>query len=186
MSMGLVLETMLTWFPTQWPELREKINFGVEDEGMPPPTAGNWYITLDDGGVTQKARPEDYYIHEELTITVAIWRRQSHIPQDKLGNQFLATDKYQPQIKTLDKLEREVVTRLHQNYGLHVAINEAIENGANDIGDKYANVFIYRGRSRNEKLTLPTEIANKSTHSFIGRRLRFSGLERFQPIPTMG
>lgn len=186
MSMGLLLQTIIDWLPTQDNEFREKINFGVEFRGNPPPTAGAWYIAFDDGGVVQRGRPEDHWINEEYSIIVGLWRRQSEIPLDKLGNAYLESDQYRPQVKTLDAMERQTIGLFHQNWEFLEALNAELATRAAAVrGDNFNRVFIYQGRTGNDTVTLPGEHANRSQDTFIGRRLRFKGIERCQYITNL-
>ena len=186
MSMGILLDTILDWLPTQDMEFRRGINYGVEFRGSPPPTAKDWYIAFDDGGVVQRGRPEDHWINEEYSMIVGLWRRQSEVPMDRVGNMYLESDQYRPQAKSLDQMERQMLRIFHQNWDFLNALNAKLEPRDDAVrGDDFNRVFIYRGRSANETLTLPGEHANRSQDTFIGRRLRFSGIERTQYITNM-
>lgn len=182
--MGLVLDAMLEWMPTQWRELSEGRNFGVEWEALPPATAGDWYVAIDDGGVSGQGQPQDYYLHEQAQVIIGVWRRQTETPRDRIGRLMLRTDKYRPQAQSLEMIERQIVTMLHFGYGLMSKMNTTIQ-ATTGLGDCVTMPLIYRGRSRNEAVDLPG-FKSQEYQTFIGRRLKFSGLDRTQGVEVMG
>ncbi len=183
---GFILDALIEKLPIYFDgwNLRESINYGLEFGALPPPTASDWYLAFDFAGESQTARPEDYFLREEYSITFGIWKRQTEIPRDRLGRLSLTQDLYRPQALTLHATNRKLVTTFHQKFWLPNYISEKI-NASESNGNVAISPLIYLGCGANEQYTVDSMRSN-DVETFIGRRCKFKGLMRIQKIEEMG
>jgi len=179
MSMGMALEGTRDYLRTQQSWTYKEI--GIQFRNLPPAVAPQAYVALDDGGVSTQ-RSNDYFLRESLTITIGVWRRMSEYPKDVSGQLLIPSNIYQPLVKSLEDLERLVIDDLHTAHALTSAINTQFSLPDATLGDKYTGHLSYTGRTTNETLALP----ESPDVVFIGRRLRFQGLTRLQPVSGIG
>lgn len=176
MSMAFVLEGTRDYLRSQNTWTYEQI--GIQFQTIPPNTARQWYIGMDDAGV-ESAIEKNYYLTETFSIEIGIWREHASIPRDRSGEMQLATDIYIAGIKTLNALERLVIAQLHGIYAVPAAINAQFTLPSIGSGGVFRLPLAYRGRTRNEKL----EVADvQDSALWFGRRLLFRGLPRTQYI----
>ena len=138
-------------------------------------------MSIDDDGVTQLAGDSDSYLKERFKLVVGIWRRISETPVDLRGKEMLRDNPYQANATTLSDLERYVIRSLHKSRFVNQRINDEIGQDTEQFGEAHFILPLnYRGRSTNEYFTPPGMDAKQGT--WMGRRLRFSGLDRTQSI----
>lgn len=181
-----IFETLLEQLPARLSDfgLRESINYGVEFQAYPPPTAGDWYIAMDFAGESQTAGPQQYFLREEYSFLFGIWRRQTEVPRDRLGRMNLRSDLYRPQATTIQAMSRALIKNLHQQFWLTTEVSLKIQN--NDInGNVPESPLIYLGSNANEQYTVDS-MRTGDVETFIGRRLKFRGLLRIQTTTEMG
>lgn len=181
-----VFETLLEQIPVRLSDfgLRESINFGVEFGAYPPPTASDWYIAIDFGGESQTAGPQQYFLREEYSLLIGIWRRQTEVPRDRLGRMNLRSDLYRPQATTIQAMSRSLIKNLHQQFWLPTEINLKLATDES-YGNKVQSPLIYLGSGANEPYTVDS-LRTNDVETFIGRRMKFRGLMRSQKIEEMG
>lgn len=153
---------------------------GIQFEARPPNRAGQFYVALDDGGVSTGPDNTDA-LTEIYTIEVAVWRRPGHLPRDREGELQKVDDIYLSNIQTLHSLEREIIARLHNNYSLMTAVNAQFSLPTGSMADKFLQPWVYRGRSKVEGMT-----DDNGNRTFIGRRLQFRGMKRIQKRGSIG
>jgi len=175
MSMDYVLEATAAYLRSKngWEVSQCDINVS------PPPAAGQFYVCIDDGGVDQLARAEDYWLKEAFVVEVAIWRRPGQLPKDRLKELLKNTSRLMAEMKTINPLERAVVKTLHKSQGWRGYANTLAGLPIGGKGDLFRVPLIYQGRSKNEFFTDP------DGNEFFGRRLRFRGADRTQSIEDM-
>jgi len=176
MSMGMGLHGTRDWLRKEhdWKENR----CGVHFQCIPPATADQYYVALDDAGVD--AGPEDTdALTEILNLEIGVWRRPGGKPADRLGLLKLPSDLYLANIYTNTELERLVILSLHQNWKIWTFINTLFKLPDDDLGAGFQDRFVFRGYSRFESIAIPG--GNDAT-AFYGRRLRFRGLKRVQNV----
>ena len=83
MSMAALLEAAQDHLRT---ELALADHFcGVQPDGDPPPAAGEFYVAIDEGGISAPGGTENWLL-EQLTIVVSIMRRTGQYMKDRQGN----------------------------------------------------------------------------------------------------
>lgn len=167
--------------------LRQKCDWnakqcGVQEGGIPPPTAGEFYIAVDESNVTG-TDPRNYYASEEFEISVYVLRRVGRYPKDFQGKMLLSDDTYLATIDTLEKLERKVYVTLDQKWGLPTYINSFFGLPHQIKGDKFLKPLNYLGRGRTTGVAIPE---GGEQEVFDGREMRFRGLKRNQHIGSEG
>lgn len=157
---------------------------GVQRDAIPPGTAGNYYIAIDDTGVDGTAADNDH-LRESFNLEIGVWRRSGGKPDDRLGHLKLPDDIYLANVLSLTDLERRVLVSknntggLHQNWSLWTYINSLFGLPSDTDGPGFTGALSFRGFSRLEGVALAD---TAGVPAFYGRRLRFSGLERTQII----
>jgi hypothetical protein len=153
----------------------------IQPGSEPPPTAAQWYIAIDDAGVEQSARAEDYYLREQFVIEIGVWRRPGQLPHDRKKELQKNVTRYMNDMLTLEPLERKVIKALHKSQTWRNTLNSLAGFPEEGSGDQVVNPLVYQGRSKNETLVFGKE----NEHAFFGRRLRFRGGDRVQTIESM-
>ncbi len=187
MSMSLALEYTRNWLQglnsstcdIRWGDGTVKLNKDtcyLGWGGRPQHITNQFCIVLDDGGVAA-TQPENYFQSETYTLLVYVWRRTGRYSEDRLGQQmYISDDLYTTYAKSLEKLERDIIVNLHNNYTMLTWVNAAgqanLPTEAN--GDAFLNPWNYRGRGENEVFAMDEE------NSWLGRSLRFDGFLRIQ------
>ena len=155
----------------------------VQFETFPPYTSPEWYVGIDDNGISQTAPEDSNYMREVAQIQIGVWRRQGVTPRDQSGNQLLYYDPYRPDRVTLDQMENKVksaLVGLPQRNELVDAINEIIENNPDEFGYCVTKPLRYMGRSKSEVYVPPAHVGGDDIPTYLGRRLNFTGLDRIQ------
>lgn len=173
MSMAMVLEATRDFLRSERSWTQKQCQ--IMPAGLPPATAGMFFITLDDGGV-ETAGSDNFYLREVFTIEVGVWRRAEWLAADLRGAEQLKTHPYLAGIQNLHTLERNVIETLHNNWTLRTQINTDFSLPSEDDGDDFTGVLAYTGRGRIEPAVLPEQNAP----AFSGWRMRFKGLSRTQ------
>ncbi len=154
---------------------------GIQEDGIPPPTTGGFYVALDEGGVNDKSGIS-YYLGEYFDLNIYVWNRIGRVPADYQGEMLLRDDLYLAGIQTLEDLERNIIKDLHKNWAVPAAINAQFGLPDGTKGDKFLKPLEYNGRSSSDTLTLP----GQQQAAFKGRALRFRGLQRNQKRASIG
>lgn len=179
MSMGQMLETVRDHLRSQLNLAAEQC--GVHLNGMPPDTAGQLYVALDEGGVEVRSG-DDPVLTERYTIVVSIMRRAGKYPRDRQGDLLLRETEAQ---KSLNELERACIRAIHASWGFHVSYNTDLGVPDAALGEKAIMPLFYRGRGRTYLYDTPTEQPDM-IHAWFRRDLRFSGFDRKQKLENMG
>jgi hypothetical protein len=158
----------------------DKTQCGVVFDALPHPKSKQWYVAIDVNAM-EPGPSNSAYLKEEQTVDIGIWRRVSERPIDYLYNLLFRTDKYQATIKTIEQLEREVMTVLHFKPDVRNFINTQFSLPSDALGDVFTSPLTYLGKEDDRIVTPP-----ESSIQFIGHRLRFKGLMRLQRISNMG
>jgi hypothetical protein len=148
---------------------------GIQPEGVPPPTAGEFYVALDEGNVSG-TDSRNYYLGEFFDLDIYCLRRVGRFPKDYKGQMLQRDDTYLASIETLEKIERKIVVALHQSFTCMNFINSHFALPDQVKGDKFILPLVYAGRSGSTEKTVP-ELEGVV---FYGRALRFRGLRRNQ------
>jgi hypothetical protein len=178
MSMGAVLRQVRDHLRGAMPLAADQC--GVQPAALPPESAGELYVAVDEVGVQSAARA---HLSETYEIEVAVWRRAGQYPADRRGDAQLRDDPHLAGILTLDDAERAVIRHLHGNYlDVTAAASAAIGAGTSGNGDVFQLALYYQGRGRTE------EHPPRGRHqvaAWLGRRLRFAGMTRVQARDLM-
>lgn len=180
MSMAMLLEGVRDYLRTNndppfgFDPASGKDHCGIQIDGMPPPTARSHYLALDESTVTG-TNDSNYYHGETYEISAYVCRNILDKPRDRQNIELLKDDIYLASMQTLEKMEREVIVALHQNYALTTAINTQFSLPDATLGDVFLEVLRYRGRGRTTAVTVPDSQA-----VFHRRELRFGGIKRNQ------
>lgn len=183
MSLGMVLHGVRDYLRQQngWTVQ----NCGVQKDAVPPATAGQFYVSIDDTGVDGTAADNDH-LSEQFNLEIGVWRRSGGKPDDRLGQLKLPEDIYLHNVLSLTDLERRVLVSqdnaggLHQNWAVRSYINTLFGLPSFAAGPEFTGVLSFRGFSRLESIVLAG--TNAQNPAFYGRRLRFHGLQRVQII----
>lgn len=155
---------------------------GLQVDATPPPTASQWYVAIDEDGVSADGQLENYWLKETSRIVVAVWRSCGEVPADMLGTLNLWEDRYRPLINSLAKLERKVIQGIHQRFEIMNAVNSVITSDQGTYGELMTETMFYRGRTKTEPFLEDQQGRRKL---YVGRRLRFAGGGRTQSIENV-
>lgn len=179
MSMGAILKQVRDHLRDAMPLAADQCD--IRPDGEPPQSAGELFVAVDELGVTSTARS---YIEEQFEVEVAVWRRAGQYPADRIGDAQLSDDPYTAGLFTLDDLEREAIRRLHGNFtDVTAAVNTALGTGSGNAGDSFRLALYYEGRGRTE--VLPPSRGAQQPAQWLGRRLRFVGMNRIQALDVI-
>lgn len=178
--MGLALEAVRDWLITTYTHF-DRRHCGVQFRCYPPLVTPTWYVAVDDAGVSAVSKDNQYMLGESLNMEVGIWRRQESVPAEKSDEFLLNAGVYRPAAQSLDKLEREVL-KLHMNFELLLGINAIIAAAPATYGECVSTPLVFKGRGPNELLSLPWDGQSPDVGTYIGRRLKFTGLFRWGKI----
>jgi hypothetical protein len=176
MSMGAVLKVVRD-------HLRNRLSLAsgqcdVRPDGRPIDAAGDLYVCISEGGVQSESR---LHLSERYEIEVSIWRRATAAPTDRQGDLLLPDDQYLANMTTLDDLERAVIAQVHGNDAdIRQAANAVLISGGAS-GDGFSVTLFYAGRGPSETFADHA----RANVGWIGRRLRFGGMLRVQPLSVM-
>lgn len=175
------LRSVLSW---------EKEQCDVQPNSMPPPSAGQWYVAVDDAGVDQRTAANGDLILEEIyTVEIAIWRRPNQLPEDRRKELLKLHSRYLLACETIESLERKVLWGMLGTTAGQLANRQKWRALANTLGgfptaaggDEIRMPLLYQGRSRNETMSIPGR-SEGSSDEWFGRRLRFKGGDRIQQL----
>ncbi len=182
MSMGMALEGIRDYLRREYEWDHNQC--GVQLETLPPATAAQFFIGLDDAGCIG-GDPQTDSLKETLEIEIGIWRRAGDKPSDRKGQLKLPHDMYLGKVYTLTDLERLVMVPkassagggLHKNYRLLQYINQKFELPNEESGPGFVTPLNFAGYGRLETRTIE---GGSGPIAFYGRKLRFRGLTREQ------
>jgi len=154
----------------------------------------NIFIAISDKGTSNIATSSDQFWSEDLSMEASLWVRASAFPTDLKQVAVKWTDPYRIGVVTLDQLMLDVRAALASGmsdtsgqWKLVKRINDIIESDCNVYGWNVLTPLRFLDASDPEEYTDPhaTEGHFESGRpSWIGRRLRFSGLRRTQGFAT--
>ena len=180
MSMAMALEGTRDFLRTEngW----KLGDCDIQQGGNPTNTSRGRYIALDDAGV-ETVGADQHYLKETYIIEISIWTNTGTLPADMSGMAQLKADKYTTGRDTLDKLERAIVSQLHQRQEPRNQVNSQFGLPGTD-GCVFLMPWIYQGRSKNE-LQGQVQSGAANVAQWLGRRLRFRGFDRTQNIGSV-
>lgn len=95
---------------------------GVQPDGRPPPSAGQWFYAVHPGGIT--GDDPNSLSHDRLyAVTVTITARMGYAPRDRRGERMTLDQ------ELLDRAE-QVADWLHQDDGHRILANQLISGTA--------------------------------------------------------
>ena len=156
----------------------------IRERGFPSPTSGQFFIGIYGTAMSGTGGENDYFLRQNHTLDVAIWRQTSVNPKDQSGDIYEITDSRRPAIETLDRLESKVTQALHQNQELRAACDAIAVTDQDTFGrESFKTPLVYLGWNGHEPFSLPG--GGPDGRTFVGRRIRFRGLTRVQRISYM-
>jgi len=179
--MSVVLEVMRDYLRFRYAaDGWDRRTVGIQFEGLPPPTASQFYVSIDDGGVEQTAQPNQAWLRERYTVVVGVWRQQTATAGDHRGEMGLFDDRYRSTVQTIEQLERKVMTAIHLNNTLRSTCDDFVAADTAKYGETgYNQPLTYQGRTPNEVVS-PPALTQGEPRAYLGRRLTFRGCDRIQ------
>lgn len=156
---------------------RPEAYIGLQPEGRPPATMGDFYVALDEAGVQST---EKVSLRELFAVQVYITKRTGRHAADKFDSLYLELT------KGLRDLERQVLTALHNNQTVRAMANALAGVPQESQGDAYLQPLFYTGRSRSQFHGAEWIGTTGDNHAFIVRILNFSGGLRVQALDIAG
>ncbi|MEM8681664.1 MAG: hypothetical protein AAGF97_20135 [Planctomycetota bacterium] len=162
------------WSSEQWNQNSVNIHMGA----TPPPTAGQFYVSIDEQGEDETSVDASQELRERVSIQVAVWRRVADVPQDMTSQVMLPTNIYRATSSSLSAIQRRVIIALHKQYSVMEAYNDKIraQQGSGENWGIASLPLRYVGRTPNEQYNAANE--GGAFVFWLGRRLSFRGLER--------
>lgn len=180
MSMGFLLQAqrdhlrqaLLSLIPGGDPT-RAANYVGIQPDGRPPPTMGDWYAAIDEASVESSHRS---YLGEVFHTEVTITRRASQHARDRYEDIYLNT------INGLDVIERAIIQACHCNQDLRQRANALAGSPDPAAGDIFQIPLFYGGRGRTRTETGEWIGAEPDRGAFLIRVLPFAGGNRVQAL----
>lgn len=144
---------------------------GIQPQCRPPRAVGQWYVSLDDGGVTCNSKP---HLQEEYTLDVCITVNSGYVARDR------SKDVYQAATKSLSVIERAVIRLLHNVHTIRTAANTLGGLPHASYGDAFQQPLWYRGRGPTRFEDGTWNGCEPDAFAFAVRDLRFTGGLRTQ------
>lgn len=155
-------------------------NSRIEPEGKPPPSAPDFYLSLDEGSC-QETGSGQAELNEVFGVTAYLSLRVAELPRDRFDELYRRTE------KGLAKLEVQVKRALHLQWAVITKANEYLL--AANSGNPVANLLLplkYSGRGRT--LVRGAEWSNEHLGAgddpppfgWVVRELPFVGARRIQ------
>ena len=154
---------------------------GVQMDGDPPPAAGEFYLAIDEGGVSSPGGTENWLL-EQFTVVVSIMRRTGQYMKDRQGN---VLKREATAIKSLEELERRTIRALHGRHDFRIAYNTSLGAPDESLGEIAVLPLWYRGRGRTYRFQSSSEEPAQK-FEWLRRDLRFGGLDRKQKLENIG
>lgn len=171
-------DVLRTNLATNLPNVAANINFyvDIQPEGHPPNFAGQWYVSIDEGGVSSDS---EYFLREKYTVKVWITRRTGVYPKDR------AAKAYSDSQEGMETIERQVIDILHANETIRLTANTyAAAPGAG--GDEFIRPLYYKpGRTTTHYMGSDWIPSNKEVDPCMVRELTFEGADRIQAYDVM-
>lgn len=151
---------------------------GIQYQGRPPRTCGDWYIGLDESRVESS---DTAFLKEMYSIDVIISRKTGIYAPDQTGEIYLDN------LSGLDVLERQVISAIHGRQEVRLAANVALGLKPPDTshGDGFQKPLYYPGRGRTVDRRDPEWTGSPSDSTFLVRTLPFRGGARIQSLEIM-
>ena len=179
MSVGQLLQTVRDHLRTQL--TLDFKSCGVQLNGVPPSTAGEFYVAIDEDG-TESVGGDDPVLNERYRIVISIMRRAGKYPKDRQGDLLLRETEA---LKSLEELERLVIKNIHAAWNLMATYNTNLGAPDATLGDTAILPLFCRGRGRTYTWTSPTEEPDM-LYAWLRKDVRFSGMNRKQRLESMG
>ena len=153
----------------------------VQHGGEPPALARGIYVAVN--GVSVQTRSmEQFFLAEQFTVSINVWWESAITPADFSGLGKIKSNPHQPGATTLEDLERSVIRELHHSQDFRNSLNGKFSLPGSD-GDIFLMPLIYDGSGEDERLNVNSN--NQKSAQWLGRRLRFTGLDRNQVIGSI-
>lgn len=153
-------------------------NSGVEQEGKPPPTAPQIYISVADGTATTRGgtpQPPQNFLERRFGFTVFISMRTGQIAPDRIETI------YNRSVGQLDTLEGQIVAALHDQQAVRAACNALLDAGEAEF--LFPPYYLGRPGTEVHDAGWSHEESNGADGEAVGwlvRRLPFSGFDRIE------
>lgn len=147
---------------------------GIRPDGKPPATMGEWYVSIDETGITSGSR---HSLREDYRLSIWVTLRAGLYPGDRLEETYLA------QSKRLTGLERSVIKYLHANHDLRTAADQVLSD--TDLlgsgGFQLPLYFMARSRTQKRADWILGENPENASPCMV-RELTFAGGDRLQDL----
>lgn len=158
-------------------EMSLDANFcAIQPDGHPAANCGEFYIALDEGGVSSDAK---HFLRELYTIEVTISRRTGRHARDRWD------EIYRSESRSLTALERPIIRAIHSNNALRIAANVLAGVPSAGEGDYFQLPLFYTGRTKTRPVDGSWCFAEPDAASFLVRTLSFTGGLRVQDLDVM-
>lgn len=174
MSMGLVLKAVRD-------ALRQSNNWtsdqcDVQPEGWPPEVSGDWYVAIDEVGVTSRSNEN---LHEQYRIEIFVCLRAGLFPKDRMNKAYFDDNDYLDNHMTLDPIERATLTTIQRSFGVMNYANAVGNLPATGLGDAFQGCLLYQGRGKTQGGYPP---GTEAKTYWLRRILPFVGMDRMQDL----
>ena len=150
---------------------------GIQPGGNPPASAGEWYVAIDEGGITSSSRN---YLGESYRIRVYISKRTGKYARDQMERAY----REDANVQGLEQLERLIIGHLHTSETVRSSANTHA-GAPGSGGDIFQRPLYYQGRSNTVYREGGWGHASKGNDSWLVRTLDFSGADRIQAADVM-
>lgn len=152
---------------------------GVQMEGHPPPVAGSFYISVDDGG-TSATGGDNEYLSETHMVNVWVSLRCAELPPDRSAKILGRVN------DSLQKLERQVLRAIHGQDSVRQQANTYLSGRSAGEGVFQLPLY-YQGRTGTviQPSDWSLEFESDRMSGWYVRRLPFAGMQRTQLIDSI-
>ena len=154
-------------------------NSSIEPGGNPPPRSGDFYLSIDESGVSTEGIQSQYEINELHSVEVFLSLRVSGNPRDRYDVL------YRREAKGLRNLERQVLRAIHGKQAVRVAANSLLVSRSIG-GANYLTPLYYERRGKTEIHGADWSNEDGSNiNGWLVRRLPFVGMRRVQYLNSI-